>query len=266
MHLVDAHNHLHQAAFDGRRGEAWAAARAAGVGAAVVNGTHPDDWDAVAELCAPDPGLHPAYGVHPWRVNGLPADWLGGLRERLLGDPAAGLGEVGLDCWVEGHDLAVQIPILTAQWQLGRELDRPATIHVLKAWDAWMAFLREHPEPVRPFLLHAFGGPVEIVPELVRRGAMFSFSPSFCGSSRRRKQRPFMEAIPLDRLLIETDAPSMPPPPELDAFGWTDPAGRRVHHPAGLTVALDTLAELRGIAPSELAAILQANFRRWWGG
>ena len=261
--MIDAHNHLHQAAFDGRRAEAWAQAQAAGVTGAVVNGTHPEDWPAVAALCASIPSLHAAYGVHPWRVPALPGDWLPRLREVLVGDPTAGLGEIGLDGWVDGHDLAHQRQILSAQWQLGRELDRPATVHVLKAWEPWMAFLRDHPEPVRPFLLHAYSGPAECVPELVRRGAYFSFSPSFCGADRARKRRAFA-AIPLGRLLIETDAPSMPPPLELDAFGWTGADGRRVHHPAGLGVALDGLAGLRGIPAPELAGVLDVNFRRWW--
>jgi len=261
--MIDAHNHLHQPAFDGRRAEAWAQAQAAGVTGAVVNGTHPDDWPAVAALCASVPAFHAAYGVHPWRVTELPDDWLPRLREFLEDDPTAGLGEVGLDGWVDGHDSVLQGKVLAAQWQLGRELDRPATVHVLKAWGEWTDFLRDHPAPVRPFLLHAYSGPVESVPELVRRGAYFSFSPSFCGADCARKRRAFA-AIPLDRLLIETDAPSMPPPPELDPFGWTDADGRRVHHPASLGVALDGLATLRGIPAPELAALLDANFHRWW--
>jgi len=262
---IDAHNHLQQAAFDGNREEAWQAAQAAGVTGAVLNGTHPDDWPQVTSLVAAEPAWRASYGVHPWRVADLPPDWLGQLEECLQADPAAGVGEVGLDRWVEGHDLAVQGPVLEAQWRLAAALDRPVTVHVLRAWDDWRAFLQGQTEPVRPFLLHAYGGPVTLVPELVRRGAYFSFSPALLGPDRE-KQRAAFAAMPLDRLLIETDAPSMPPPAALDTHGWTDDAGQRVSHPANLVLAAQGLSAIRDLPAAELAGVLAENFRRWWKG
>lgn len=263
--LIDAHNHLHQAAFDGRREQAWQAAVAGGVTGAVLNGTHPDDWSAVAALTACEPAWRASYGVHPWRVADLPSDWRTQLEQRLRADAHAGVGEIGLDRWVAGHDLALQGPILAAQWQLAATLQRPVTVHVLRAWDDWMAFLRSQPESARPFLLHAFGGPPALVPELVSRGAYFSFSPSFLGAGRERRRAVFA-GLPLDRLLIETDAPSMAPPIDLDTYGWTDAAGERVNHPANLLLALRGLAEVRGVPEDELAGVLAENFRTWWEG
>src|SRR5438477_18936 len=79
-----------------------------GVGRAVVNGTREDDWPAVAALAAAQPWVLPSFCLHPWYAPKRTANWLDGLRQQLDAHPRAGVGEIGLDRWIKGHDLTDQ--------------------------------------------------------------------------------------------------------------------------------------------------------------
>jgi TatD DNase family protein len=119
--------------------------------------------------------------------------------------------------------------------------------------------------PACGFLLHAYGGPLEMVRGFADRGAYFSFSGSFLSAGRERKLEPFC-VVPLDRLLVETDAPSMPLPPELDRHPLPrDAGGEPVNHPGNLVVAYEGLARLRGMPLAELADAVAENYARLFG-
>lgn len=231
----------------------------------VVNGTHPDDWPQVAAFCAAHPSWLPAFGVHPWRVDTLPADWFLLLEKNLSSVPAGGgIGETGIDGWKTRANMKLQLQVFSKQWHLARERELPLTVHCLKAWEEFLAFLQCAPDLCRGFLLHAYGGPPDLVPMLVSRGAWFSFNGSFLG--KPRKMNPFQQ-IPPDRLLIESDAPSMGPhgiPAPLCPSLPDAPDGTRVHHPASICAALAGLAEFLEIPLRDLAAVLCENHRRFW--
>lgn len=261
MKLWDAHNHLHDERLAPHRAEILAALAPLHVAGAVVNGTREDDWDAVAALARALPWVTPSYGLHPWHVTRRGAAWLEDLRRRIADDPRAAVGEIGLDRWIEGHDLDDQRGVFTAQLALATEHDRAVTIHCIQAWGALWEILRSHPLPRRGFLLHAYGGPPEMLPGFVERGARFSFSPYFL-HERKAAQREVFRRVPADRLLVETDAPDLRPPDERNRWPLRDAAGQPINHPANLAVAHGALAELRGIDAAELAALVEENFRR----
>jgi TatD DNase family protein len=97
------------------------------------------------------------------------------------------------------------------------------------------------------------------------RGGYFSFNGSFLAEQRHRKREAFRE-IPLDRLLVETDAPAMPVPAELDRYPLPEaPEGETVNHPGNIEVAYEGLARLRGMEIEELERVVEANFRRLFG-
>ena len=163
MKYLDAHNHLHDARFDPDRPEILAQLARLPVERAVVNGTRENDWDAVATLAHAQPFVLPSFGLHPWYIADRTPRWLEDLRARLTEHPTAGVGEIGLDRWIEGHDLAAQTEVFLPQLALAAELNRPATLHCLRAWGALEELLRQHPIPTRGFLLHAYSGPMEMV-------------------------------------------------------------------------------------------------------
>ncbi|MBC8010270.1 MAG: TatD family hydrolase [Burkholderiales bacterium] len=303
--LHDAHNHLQDAALEPhltRITAAWPDL-AGPAGRMVVNGTHPSDWPRVAALAAAHPVVLPAYGIHPWDTGApRPTDWIDDLRARLLAEPCASVGEIGLDRWMldsarpddprlagmRRAPMDEQIAAFLPQLALAAELDRPATIHCLQAFGELLPLLRAHPRPVRGFLLHAYGGPAELVPELVSLGAYFSFNPAFlkhltfftkCNplgyiasapdTSPELKIHPRIaafRAIPAERLLCETDAPAMLPPQAWRTHKLppaTD--GSPVNHPGNIEAAYAGLAALRGADPDPLTAQIADNFRRLFG-
>lgn len=263
MVLFDAHNHLHDARLDPHRGGLDAALDAIGLGGAVVNGTREDDWDAVATTVAARPGLIASYGVHPWYARGRSDRWLDTLTARLDAAGArTGVGEIGLDAWIPDHDLADQRTVLLAQLQIATERNLPATIHCIQAWGPLLETLREAPLPERGFLIHAYGGPAEMIAPFAKLGAYFSFNPAHL-AAKKHARRDVFRHVPAERLLVETDAPDMPPPDEYNRH-LLPPGGdgRAPNHPANLAVTYEELARLRAVPLESLAALVEENFRR----
>ncbi len=262
--MIDAHNHLHDARLVPHRPAIFAELARIGVARAVVNGTREDDWPAVAALAREHAWIVPSFGLHPWHVATRSPGWIARLREALDAHPGAGIGEIGLDRWIAGHDPEQQREVFTAQLALAAERDVPATIHCLRAWGPLWDILREHPVPARGFLLHAYGGPGEMVRGFASRGAYFSFNAYYL-HERKAAQRAVFRDIPADRILIETDAPDMRPPDERNTHPLQDADGAAINHPANLALAYTALAEIRGVPVDQLAGQVAENFARLFG-
>lgn len=262
--MIDAHNHLHDARLGPHRVAIFAELARLGVTRAVVNGTREDDWSAVAALAREHAWILPSFGLHPWQVAGRSADWLARLRETLDAHPGAAIGEIGLDRWIAGHDPAVQHEVFAAQLALAAERQLPATIHCVRAWGSLWDLIRTQPVPARGFLLHAYGGPDEMVRGFIARGAYFSFNAYFL-HDRKAAQRAVFAKLPADRLLIETDAPDLRPPDTQNPRPLLDSAGQPINHPANLALAYTALADLRQMPVGELAAQVAENFARLFG-
>ena len=262
--MIDAHNHLHDARLVPHRAEIFDALKRLGVTRAVVNGTREDDWPADAALAREHSFVIPSFGLHPWHVAARSPDWLARLRENLDANPDAAIGEVGLDRWIAGHDPDAQRAVFTAQLALAAERNLPATIHCLRAWGPLWDLIRTEPVPARGFLLHAYGGPGEMVRGFGTRGAYFSFNAYFL-HDRKSAQRAVFQQIPIDRLLVETDAPDMRPPEDRKAHPLQDATGGPLNHPANLALAYTALAELRGLSVEDLTAQVAENFARLFG-
>ncbi len=263
MRLLDAHNHLHDARLAPHHAEIFPALAQIGVVGAVVNGTRETDWPAVAALARTHDWVVPSFGLHPWYIAERTPDWLEALRAQLAAHPYAGVGEIGLDRWIEGHDDAAQAEVFTAQLALAAELNRPATIHCLRAWGALTETLRRRELP-RGFLIHAYGGSAELMREFTARGGYFSFNAYFL-HERKAAQRAVFREVPAERLLVETDAPAMLPPEERNAYPLRDAAGESINHPANLALAYEALAELRDVSVATLATQVEENFARLFG-
>jgi len=260
----DAHNHLQDARLPPRLPEILAVLEAQGVEGAVVNGTAEGDWEAVARLARERPWVIPSYGIHPWRIKERREGWEERLRARLEGGGA--VGEIGLDRWVEGYDFEDQTAVFRAQLRMAAERNLPATIHCLRAWGPLWEILRTEAVPESGFLLHAYGGPVEMIAPFAEHGAYFSFNGYFLDARRERKREAF-RAVPPERLLVETDAPSMPLPAEWIRYPLPDDdAGEPVNHPGNLGAAYEGLAGVLEMGIEALTARVAENFWRLFGG
>lgn len=277
--LYDAHNHLQDAWLEPHLDGITRDLKELGLTAAVVNGTHPDDWPRVAGLARRFPWVRPSYGLHPWQCGRRPPDWREQFETRLGAEPGAQVGEIGIDRWIlesarpndprlaDTARAPFDEQMEVFRWQLewaGRH-DRVATIHCLQAWGPLLEVLEEATRPSRGVLLHAYGGSGPMAARFARFGAYFSYSPSFLDPRNRRQQAVFRE-LPADRLLVETDAPAMPPPADRTAFPLPDaPGGGRVSSPANIASAYAGLADLRGVTEESLRSQVAENFRRLFG-
>lgn len=261
MPYFDAHNHLHDSRLDACRDEFLEKRPALSISGAVVNGTSEQDWTAVKELASKNSWIIPSYGLHPWFVRDRSDQWEERMLQLLDSDPRAGVGECGLDRWIEGHDIELQSDVFRWQLEIAAGRDRALTIHCIRAWGALLEILRSTPVPARGFLLHAYAGPQEMVADFARLGAYFSFSPYFL-HPRKSAQHEVFRQIPADRLLVETDAPDMAPPPEANPNPVAASEGVVINHPANLITAYHALAELRTTPLPELSLQIAQNWKQ----
>jgi len=263
MRFYDAHNHLQDERFEGRQEALIRECRAVGVVRMVVNGSSEEDWEQVATLARQHPDLIlPAFGVHPWYSGEVGPDWQAQLIQWLDELPNAGVGEIGLDRWRRGLDPAKQEAVFRAQWRIAVERNLPVTVHCLRAWTWLLKVLETEPTPSCGWLFHSFGGPAEAIEPFLRRGAYFSLAGYFARPDRQERAKVF-QRIPLERILIETDAPDQCLPPERDRYGLVEnQTGRRINHPANLPEVYEFAAELLGIEIDKLAEQVEENFHR----
>jgi len=258
--FYDAHNHLQDERLQPHLDTVMAAVRAEPIARMVVNGSCEEDWPAVLKLAREYPEVLPSFGYHPWHIKERSPKWQAKLIEYLDAVPSA-IGEIGLDRWVKGHDLAQQEEVFAWQLRLAAEREIEVSIHCLEAWGPLLAILQRGPLPRRGFLLHSYGGSREMIPIFAKLGAYFSL-PGYFAHERKRRQRETFLHVPPDRLLIETDAPDQMLPDERNRFPLLDASGKPINHPANLRAVYEFAAELLGVAPEALAAQVEANFLR----
>jgi TatD DNase family protein len=277
--LYDAHNHLQDEWLAPHWEKISAQLPDLGLKRAVVNGTQEADWPRVTELSLQHTWIAPSLGLHPWHIGNRSTDWLSQLTSALDRTPAAVIGEIGLDRWILDRarpddprlaglrraSLEEQLDVFSAQLAVATARNLPSTIHCLDAWGALDETLRSTSLPACGFLLHAYGGPAEMIKTFADLGAYFSFNGSFLDDRRARQLNTFRQ-IPPDRLLIETDAPAMPLP-----LPWRthklplSPDGSSVNHPGNIEAAYTGLAAFLGEPLSSLADRVEKNFQRLFG-
>jgi TatD DNase family protein len=252
MRLFDAHCHLQDARLAERLPGLLQQARDAGVARWACCGTSEADWAAVLRLSQANPGVIPCFGLHPWHVGGRSAAWARTLEDCLRAIPS-GVGEIGLDRRIEPRDEAQQETVFLGQLDLARRLRRPAVIHCLRAWDRLLDLLDRFGNLPAGMMVHAFAGSRGTIGRLAGRGAYFSFGAA-AFHPRRRTMRDALLAVPLERLLLETDAPDTPP----------EPGGGGVNEPGSLALFLERAAALRGLDRDALAAAVWENACRFY--
>lgn len=264
--LFDAHMHLQEPELIGFRDEILTQWTEKGLVAAVVNGTCEADWASVRALAMEDARIFPSFGLHPWYVKERTANWLETLEGHLDEDRSV-IGEIGIDHHVPDRDDDVQETVFLAQLELACRRNLPVTIHCVKAWGRLDTLLRTHRDliPDRGFLLHAYGGSAEMVVGFADLGAFFSVSARV-GDRRAERLRRALKAIPSGRLLIETDAPALPPSPEWTEIELKDPvSGRRLNHPANIIAGYRCVAIEAGLSIEQLAVQIEQNFVHLFG-
>lgn len=247
--LIDTHCHLDAAEFDADRDAVYAAALAAGVERFVVPAVTADGFPKLKALVERHPTCLAAYGIHPLYVETAGANDLSVLREWLLREKPLAIGEIGLDAYVADSDPACQEHYFVEQLKLAREFDLPVLLHVRRAVDAVLKQLRRF--RVRGGIAHAFNGSRQQADEFIKLGFKLGFggAMTYQGSTRIRA---LATSLPLESIVLETDAPDMSP-------AWLN-GGRNA--PAELARIAAVFAELRGMTVEEVAAATSSNARQ----
>ncbi len=247
--LVDSHCHLDASEFDRDRAAVVERAQAAGVHQQVVPAVTAASWPKLREVCQLAPGLYPAYGLHPMFLAEHRPGHLSELREWIERERPCAIGECGLDFLVEGLDAGTQQAYFIGQLELAREFELPVIVHARRAVDAVIAAIRRI-GGLRG-VVHSFSGSPEQAAQLHRQGFLLGLGGPLTYERAQRLQR-LVREMPLEQLLLETDAPDQP-----DA----GIRGQR-NEPARLAIIARHVAALRGIELDALAQATTENARR----
>jgi len=250
--LVDSHCHLDASEFDADRSDVIARARAAGVQVQVVPAVTAASWPTLRETCRMADGLYPAYGLHPMFLDAHRPEHLDDLRGWIERERPCAVGECGLDFFVAGLDAELQQQYFMGQLRMAREFDLPVIVHARRAVDAVIAAIKQV-GGLRG-VVHSFPGSPEQAAQLHKLGFLLGLGGPLTYYRAQRLQR-LVATMPLEQLLLETDAPDQP---DAGIRG-----GR--NEPARLPVILETVARLRGQPAEEIAAQTTANAKRLFG-
>ena len=204
--FVDTHCHLDLPPLFDQLDELLAEARAVGVTKWIVPAVHPDGWQRISELAVQHPALRPAYGIHPLHAAVATAEQLQQLRD--IAPTGVAIGEIGLDTTY--GDLDKQEALFREQLRIARLHGLPVLVHCRKAISRTLAILREEQADQIGGIMHAFSGSLESARDCIRLG----FGISLCGTlTWHNAVRPALLAaqLPLDQLVLETDAPDLSP-------------------------------------------------------
>ncbi|XP_059292554.1 uncharacterized protein LOC132623631 [Lycium barbarum] len=212
MKLFDSHCHLQDPRIINMVPKIIRTTTETGVVHFAVNGVSEKDWHLVKEMSESYPCIVPNFGLHPWFITERTPNWLKTLRGYLEATPAAAVGEIGIDKGSFGKkiDFADQVDVCRQQLQLANELERPASIHCVRAFGDLLELLKSVGPVPAGFILHSYLGSAEMVPEFAKLGAYFSFS-GFLMSMKESKAKKMLKSVPKDRILLETDAPDALP-------------------------------------------------------
>ncbi len=255
--LIDTHCHLDFESFADDVDAVVARAAEAGVTTIVVPALDLDNAPAVLALAERFPGVYAAVGVHPNSAAGWRDEWIAALRDLAGHAKVVAIGEIGLDYYWDKTPPATQQRALAAQLDLAAELGLPVIIHNRDAGADVLAQLaaaaqrRPRPDNAPPGVLHSFSADHETAASALALGYFLGFTGPLT-YKKAGDLRAIAAAVPLDCVVVETDAPFLTPEPY---------RGRR-NEPAHVRLVAERLAEVRGLPYAAIAQATTANAHR----
>lgn len=256
MNLVDTHSHLYDEAFDTDREAVFARAVAAGVERMLLPAIDSESHARLFDLCRRHPDrCFPMIGLHPTSINENPR-WREELAlvERYLAAPPGGIarwyavGEIGLDLYWSRDAQAEQAEAFRRQIDLSLAYGLPIAVHVRDAWPETLEVMREYRGRGVRGVFHAFSGGLEVYHELRTLGE-FRFGIGGAVTFKKSPQADVVRAMELGDMVLETDCPYLTPVPH---------RGER-NEPAHVRLVCEKIAELKSLAPEEVAAATSAT-------
>jgi TatD DNase family protein len=251
--MTDSHCHLDFDAFDSFRDKAIAEARAAGVHTIINIGADLPSSQRSVELARSHDEIYAAVGVHPHDAKALDDKVFEAIR-RLAHEPkVVAIGEIGLDYYRNLSPRPVQQKAFERQLELAVELQLPVVIHTREAFEDTYTIVAKYASELPGGVFHCFPGSAYEADRVLRLGFMVSFGGVITYQNSRMART--AEEVPLDQILLETDAPYLTPVPYRG----------KTNHPAYVKYVCDKLAELQGVLPSEVERVTDRNCARLFG-
>lgn len=252
MRLFDTHVHMDDPRYDADREELLRGLAAAEVELILNPSANMEEARAAVALSEKYPFVYAAVGVHPSETAGFSEADCAELLELAAKPKTVAIGEIGLDYHYDDTDEETQKRAFARQLELAKEADLPVIIHSRDACADTLELVKA--SGVRRGVVHCFGGSAETAREYVAMGFHVSFTGVITFKNAHRV-REACAAVPLERLMIETDGPYMSPEPH---------RGER-NEPAFVRFVAEKMAEIKGVAPDELAEVTFENALRFFG-
>ncbi len=251
--LIDSHCHLDSDQFDADREAVIERALAAGIQhmVAIGTGNGPPDLEAGIRLADRYEAFYATVAVHPHDASKATPETFKHLASLSAHPKVVAIGEIGLDYHYDFSPRETQRSVFIEQMKIAADAKKPIVIHTREAWDDTISVIRDHWDVKRGGIMHCFSGN----PEQAQQALDLGFYLSFGGIVTFPKALDIQESAriaPIDRILIETDAPYLAPVPK---------RGKR-NEPAYMVETARKLAALRGVSETEIAEATTANFRR----
>jgi TatD DNase family protein len=248
--MIDTHCHLYDEAFDNNRDQAVQRALDSGVSLMLLPGIDSSSHDRQEALASQYPGcFRQMMGLHPTSVTADYANELELVRQKLFNPQAAyvGVGEIGLDLYWDKTFLEQQREVLKTQMRWAKELDLPVCLHVRKAYNELFGLLRDLNFSSYRGVMHCFGGSVQEANKAIEMG--FHVGIGGVVTFKNATLASVAASIPLERILLETDAPYLAPVPY---------RGKR-NESAYIPVIAEKIAALKGVSIAEVDEVTSAS-------
>ncbi len=256
--LIDTHAHLDMAHFSGNLDEVVARARDAEVKRIICNGIDPSSSREAIQLAHQYHEVFAAVGIHPEEARRTTRQDIEDIAILAKDSRVVAIGEIGLDFYRDYGPREKQLEVFQWQLDLARRLDMPVVIHSRQADDALVPLLstwqKEH-RAACPGVIHCYNGSVENARAYIDLGFYISFG-CYIGYPPAKAARMVVEQLPIERLLLETDSPFLPPQSH---------RGER-NEPAYVVEAANELARLKGLGAEEVARVTTTNAERVFAG
>jgi len=255
LNLIDTHCHLDLSIFDPDRDAVLQRAVDNAVSEIIIPAISVDNWLKIKSLTAKHSNLYPAYGLHPMFMSQHKPQDLYHLEQWLQSENAIAVGECGLDFFIFNQKTNVeqaksaQQYLFHGQLALAQQYKLPVIIHSRKSLDLVLKEIRQYSD--LQGVIHSFSGSEQQAYQLIDQGFYLGFGGPIT-YTRAKKLRHLVATLPLNALLLETDAPDQP-----DARHY-----RQRNEPAFLFGILEMIAKLRGISTQEVGNVTTANAKQ----
>ncbi len=250
--IFDTHSHYTDSAFDGDRYELLDSMQQKGVRYIMLASTCTEDIRENALLAEKYDYIYTSAGFHPENINDLPENYIDIARNAVLSyKKVKAIGEIGLDYHYDGFDREKQIEVFEKQLTLAGELKLPVIVHSRDASEDTLDILKKYRTSG---VLHCFSGSAETAREVVKLGMYIGFTGVLTFKNAKKALRA-IEAVPLDRIILETDCPYMAPVPF---------RGKRCDS-SMIAFTAEKAAEIKGVTVQEILDITCENAMRFYG-